>query len=251
MKTPVRDQVNGMDAGAYFKLLATLMKDNPPAAADAAMLAKMARIGIVPGQDFDMSKLDPAVAKALQAMVKPAQEKIMSQMQVGGSVNVNGWSYRTKGIGIYGTDYLQRAFITAIGLGANRVQDAIYPTSEADAAGQPYGGAHKYVINFAKGQTPPAKAFWSLTMYDAHYFFVANPLKRYTLSSRSRFKPNQDGSVDLYIQNESPGKDKEANWLPAPQGKFVLMLRLYWPYEPPQVSILDGSWEPPVVKMVQ
>ena len=230
MKTPVRNQVNGMDAGAYFKLLATLMKDNPPAAADAPMVAKMAKIGIVPGQDFDMSKLDPAVAKALQDIVKPAQEKIMSQMQVGGSVNVNGWSYRTKGIGIYGTDYLQRAFITALGLGANQPQDALYPTSVADAAGQPYDGARKYVMHFDKGQTPPAQAFWSLTMYDAQYFFVANPLNRYTLSSRSQFKPNQDGSVDLYIQNESPGKDKEANWLPAP---------------------IDGSWKPPVVKMVQ
>ena len=250
MKTPVREQVNGMDAGTYFKLLAALMKDNPPAVADAPMVAKMAKIGIVPGQDFDMSKLDPAEAKALQDIVKPAQEKIMSQMQVGGSVNVNGWSYRTKGIGIYGTDYLQRAFITALGLGANRPQDAIYPTSEADAMGKPYDGAHKYVIHFDKGQTPPAKAFWSLTMYDAHYFFVENPLKRYTLSSRSRFKPNRDGSVDLYLQNESPGKDKEANWLPAPKGKFILMLRLYWPYEPPHLSILDGSWKPPVVKRV-
>jgi len=251
VKTPVRDQVNRLDAGAYFKLLVALMKDNPPAAADAPMVAKMAKIGIVPGQDFDMSKLDPAVAKALQSIVKPAQEKIMSQMQVGGSVNVNGWSYRTKGVGIYETDYLQRAFITAIGLGANRPQDAIYPTSEADAMGKPYDGAHKYVIHLDKGQTPPAKAFWSLTMYDAHYFFVANPLNRYTLSSRSQFKQNQDGSVDLYIQNESPGKDKEANWLPAPKGKFILMLRLYWPDEPPQVSILDGTWKPPAIKISQ
>ena len=98
-----------------------------------------------------------------------------------------------------------------------------------DADGKPYDGAHKYVMHFAKGQMPPAKGFWSLTMYNAEYFFVANPLNRYTLSSRNKFKHNQDGSVDLYLQNESPGKDKEANWLPAPKGKFVLMLRLYWP----------------------
>ena len=173
----------------------------------------------------------------------------MSHFKSAGT-EVNGWTFTTKA-GLYGTDYLQRAFITAIGLGANRPQDAIYPTSEADAAGKPYDGAHKYVLHFPKGQMPPAKAFWSLTMYDGQYFFVANPLNRYTLSSRSRFTQNQDGSVDLYIQHESPGKDKEANWLPAPQGKFVLMLRLYWPYEPPHVSILDGSWKPPMVKMVQ
>jgi hypothetical protein len=250
MKTPVRDQVNAMDTATYFKLLAALMKDNPPAAEDAPMVAKMAKIGIVPGQDFDISKTGPTVAKALQGAPKAAQEKIMSQMQVGGSVNVNGWSYRTKGIGIYGTDYLQRAFITAIGLGANRPQDAIYPTSEMDADGKPYDGANKYVMQFDKGQMPPADAFWSLTMYDAEYFFVANKLNRYTLSSRNKLKTNPDGSVDLYIQNGPPGKDKEANWLPAPEGKFVLMLRLYWPNEKPP-SIIDGTWKPPAVKKIQ
>jgi hypothetical protein len=249
MKTAVRKQVNAMDAGTYFKLLATLMKDNPPAAADAPMVAKLARIGIVPGQDFDIAKLDPAVQKGLRRVPHAAIEKIMAHFKSAG-IEVNGWIFATK-TGVYGTDYLQRALVTAIGLGANRPQDAIYPTSEADAAGKPYDGAHKYVMHFDKGQTPPAKSFWSLTMYDDKYFFVANPLNRYTLSSRSKFKQNQDGSVDLYLQNESPGKDKEANWLPAPKGKFILMLRLYWPYEPPHMSILDGSWKPPVVKMVQ
>jgi hypothetical protein len=89
-----------------------------------------------------------------------------------------------------------------------------------------------------------------LTMYDADYFFVPNKINRYTLSSRNKFKTNPDGSVDLYIQNTSPGKDKEANWLPAPAAKFILMLRLYWPKETPP-SIIDGSWKPPAVKMVQ
>jgi hypothetical protein len=150
--------------------------------------------------------------------------------------------------GIYGTEYLQRAFVTAIGLGANRPQDAVYPTSEVDGEGKPYSGANKYVLHFAKGQTPPADAFWSLTMYDADYFFVPNKLNRYTLSSRFDFKYAEDGSLDLYIQNDSPGKDKESNWLPAPKGKFVLMLRMYWPKEKSS-SILDGSWKPPAVKM--
>ena len=120
-----------------------------------------------------------------------------------------------------------------------------------DAEGHPYDGAHKYVMHFDKGQIPPAKGFWSLTMYDAQYFFVPNPLNRYTVSSRSKFKYNKDGSLDVYIQSESPGKGKEANWLPAPKDKFVLCLRLYWPYEPPHVSILDGSWKPPAVKLVK
>ena len=210
----------------------------------------MAKIGIVPGQNFDVSKADPVVAKVLHGVPKAAQEKIMSQMQAGGSVNVNGWTYKTKGIGIYGTDYLQRAFVTAIGLGANRPQDAVYPTSEVDAEGKPYDGANTYVMHFAKGQTPPVRGFWSLTMYDGEYFFVPNPLNRYALSSRFKFKYNKDGSLDFYIQKDSPGKDKEANWLPAPSGKFILMLRLYWPRERAP-SIIDGTWKPPVVKRVQ
>jgi hypothetical protein len=248
VKTAVREQVNKMDAATYFKLLAELLKTNPPAAADGPMVAKLAKIGIVPGQDFDMSKVDPAVAKALQAAPKTAQEKIMTELKNLGAP-VNGWVYSTK-LGIYGTEYLVRALVTAIGLGANRGQDAIYPTSETDAEGKPYDGANKYVMHLNKGEMPPVDGFWSLTMYDADYFFVANKLNRYTLSQRNKFKVNKDGSVDLYIQNASPGKDKEANWLPAPAGKFVVMLRLYWPKETPP-SIIDGTWKPPAVKKVQ
>ncbi len=249
MKTPVREQVNRMDSGTYFKLLAALMKDNPPAAGGDPMVAKLAKIGLVPGRDFNSSKLDPAVAKGLERVPKAAQEKILVGYKKFG-VPVNGWQYSTK-LGVYGTDYMLRAITTWVGLGANRAQDAIYPISEMDAEGKPYDGALKYVIHFDKGQMPPAKGFWSLTMYNAQYFFVTNALNRYTLSSRNKFKYNKDGSVDLYIQNESPGKDKEANWLPAPKDKFVLCLRLYWPYEPPHVSILDGSWKPPAVQQVK
>ena len=248
MKTPVREQVNRMEAAAYFKLLAALLKDNPPTAADAPMVAKLAKIGIVPGQDFDLSKVDPAVAKGLERVPKAGVEKIMANFKTM-ATSVNGWGIFLK-TGVYGTNYLDRALITAIGLGANRPQDAVYPTSEADADGKPYDGAHKYVMHFDKGQLPPVKGFWSLTMYNADYFFVANPLNRYTLSSRNKFTYNKDGSVDLYIQSESPGKDKEANWLPAPKDKFVLMLRLYWPVEPPKASIIDGTWKPPAVKQV-
>jgi len=248
MKTPVREQVNSLDTAAYFNLLATLLKDNPPAAADAPMVAKLARLGIVPGQTFDPSKLDPAVAKALQDVPKLGFEKIMAHFKVAGKLE-NGWMFST-GTGIYGTNYVQRALVTAIGLGANRLQDAIYPTSEADATGKPYDGSKKYVMHFEKGQTPPADGFWSLTMYDDKYFFVDNPLNRYTLSSRFNFKYNADGSLDLYLQNQNPGPEKEANWLPAPQGRFILMLRLYWPREK-SPSIIDGTWKIPPVKVVE
>ena len=245
MKTPVREQVDRLSAADYFKLMAQLLKSNPPAKADAPMVAKLERLGIVPGQDFDLSKADPAVQKGLEGAPKAGGEKIMGHFKTAGK-DINGWVFTTQ-TGLYGTNYLQRALVTAIGLGANRPQDAIYPTSEKDATGQPYDGANKYVIRFAKGQMPPVNGFWSLTMYNAEYFFVDNPLNRYTLSQRNSLKPNPDGSVDLYIQKESPGQDKESNWLPAPDGKFILMMRLYWPKEK-NPSILDGSWKLPPVK---
>jgi hypothetical protein len=244
MKTPVRDQVNRLSAADYFKLLAQLMKDNPPAKADAPMVKKLARLGIIPGKDFDMSKLEPAAARGLERAPKAGVETIMAYFKKAG-IEVNGWQIMLK-TGVYGTDYLQRAFVTAIGLGANRPQDAVYPTSEVDGSGKPYSGSNKYVMHFAKGQTPPARGFWSLTMYDAGFFFVANKLNRFTLSPRNALKYNDDGSLDLYIQKDSPGKDKESNWLPAPEGKFVLMLRLYWP-RTRDPSILNGSWKPPAV----
>lgn len=253
MKTPPREQVNGMDGLAYFALFAELMKTNPPVAADSAMVATLATLGIVPGQSFDPSALDSVTRQAIQEAVKPAQDKIMSYMKesiVGGdSKLVNGWFFTTK-TGIYGTDYRMRAMITAIGLGANRPQDAIYPTAEGPGDIEKYSGEHKYVLHFAKGELPPAKGFWSITMYDSSYFFVPNPINRYTVSSRSAFVPNADGSVDVAIQHESPGKAKEPNWLPAPQGKFILMMRLYWPDTAPP-SILDGSWKPPEGKKVE
>jgi hypothetical protein len=247
MKMAVRDQVNNLDVAQFFKLFAELWKTNPPAAADAPIVARMARIGLVPGQDFELSKLEPSTAQALEGVPKIAQGKILAHFRDSGIIQ-NGWSYSTK-TGSYGTDYLQRALITAIGLGANRPEDAVYPMSDVDSEGKPYDGANDYVMHFDRGQTPPAQAFWSLTMYDEEYFFVANPLNRYTLSSRFSFHYNPDWSLDFYIQHKSPGKDKESNWLPAPDGKFILMLRLYWPRET-KPSILTGTWTIPPVKEV-
>jgi hypothetical protein len=246
MKTAVREQVNRMDAVAYFTLLCKLMKDNPPAAADAPQLAKFASIGIVPGQDFDATKFKADFVKRVPEV---GFDRIMLQFKINKDVeDENGWAYTTK-TGIYGTDYLMRALITAIGLGANRPQDAVYPTSLKDGEGRKYKGEYKYVMHFPEGHLPPAQGFWSLTMYDANYFFVNNPLNRYSISARQNLKSNPDGSTDLYLQKDSPGADKEANWLPAPSGDFVLMLRLYWPDES-DPSIIDGSWKIPPVKKV-
>ena len=245
MKTPVRDQVNKLDAIEFFTLLAELMKTNPPAAADAPALARFAKIGLVPGQDFDKSKFNADFVKRIPQI---GFDRIMLQFKINPAVkNINGWGFTTK-TGIYGTDYLMRALVTAIGLGANRPQDAVYPTSLKDANGSAYDGANKYVIRFEKGETPPVEGFWSITMYNEQYFFVTNPINRYSISPRQNLKANPDGSVDIYIQKDSPGADKESNWLPAPDGKFYLMLRMYWPNEN-DPSILDGSWTiPPVTK---
>ncbi len=180
MKTPVREQVNKMKAGDYFKLLAELLKDNPPTSEDAPIVAKLAKIGIVPGQDFDFSKLDPAVQKGLDHVPEIGVNQITSRMKDAGKIE-NGWVFPVPG-GQYGTNYLQRATITYFGLGCNRTADAVYPTSEADVDGKPYDGANRYTLTFPKGQLPPVDGFWSLTMYNGEYFFVDNPLNRYTLS---------------------------------------------------------------------
>jgi hypothetical protein len=245
VKTPVRDQVNRLSAVEYFTLLAQLMKTNPPAAKDAPALAKFARIGLVPGQDFDASKLNADFAKRIPEV---GFDRIMVQFKINKEVkDINGWGFTTK-TGLYGTDYLMRGLVTAIGLGANRPQDAVYPTSLKAADGSAYDGANKYVMHFAKHELPPAEGFWSLTMYDSGYFFVDNPINRYSISARQDLKRNPDGSVDLHIQHESPGPDKESNWLPAPAGKFILMLRLYWPSES-SPSLLDDTWTIPPVKI--
>ncbi len=247
MQTAVRDQVNKLDSAAYFKLMAALMRENPPAPGDAGIVGRMAKIGLVPGEEFDMGKFEAPVAAAIKGVPKLALARIVDHVKAAGAFK-DGWR-TTKQTGVYGTDYLQRATIAYFGLGANRPLDAIYPTSESDANGDAYSGTNQYVMHFAKGELPPVNAFWSLTMYNRDYFFVDNPLNRYTLSQRDKLKFNADGSVDLYLQAEDPGKEKEANWLPAPKDQFVLMMRLYWPKESPP-SILDGSWNPPPARRV-
>jgi hypothetical protein len=243
MKATPREQVERMDTISYFKLLAELMKQNPPYAEDAPILARLARIGLVPGKDFDSSKL--ASVPNIQDVPKVGVERIMAHFTAGGA-DLNGWVFFKPG-GRYSTDYIQRTLVTRLGLGCNLTEDAVYPTAATDGSGQKLDGANKYVIRFPKGQMPPVRGFWSMTMYDAQYFFVANPLNRYTLSQRNALKSNPDGSVDLYIQAGNPGPDKESNWLPAPNGPFNLMLRLYWPKEHPP-SLLDGTWQPPPVE---
>lgn len=242
--------INDMDVSAYFNMMARLMGDAaPPAKEDAPIVARMAKIGLVPGQPFDLAKLDPAAAKAVQGVPKSASEKIFAMKEKIGKKE-NGWQI-PGAAGTYGTDYLGRALIAAFGWPANLPQDAVYPTTLVDSAGATLNGANKYTLTFPKGQTPPVDGFWSITMYfdDGGWWFVPNKLNKFTVSLRDKPKFNDDGSLTLYFQHESPGADKEANWLPAPAGDFILTMRMYWP-KASTPSILppgEGTWTPPPV----
>ena len=168
---------------AYFTLLSELLKTNPPTAADAPEVAKFAKIGLVPGKDFDVSKFNPDFGKHLPQV---GFDRIMAASEAQQGDHAARWMALHDEDRLVWTDYLMRAFLTAVGLGANRPQDAIYPMSTKDAAGDAYDGAHKYVMHFPKGQLPPVHGFWSLTMYDDEYFFVANPINRYSISPRQK-----------------------------------------------------------------
>ena len=244
MSPPV-EQVAKMSAATYFKTLAALLKASPPPPADAPMLAQLAKIGIVPGQDFDMSKLDPVVAKGLEKSVETAMAKLQADAKETGKP-VNGWNILPMNLAAFGTDYGLRAVIALIGFGANIAADAVYPSAFVDADGKPLDGANRYVLHFDKGQAPPANAFWSLTMYNAQSFFVENPINRYNIAAWMPLKYNKDGSLDIYIQRESPGKAKESNWLPAPEGEFSVTMRIYWP----KPEALDGTWKPTAIARV-
>lgn len=246
-KTPPAEQVQRMDAAAYFGRLARLMQDNPPAAADAPMVEKLKSIGIVPGEDFDLAKLDAGTARGLQramdgfALLEKGVKKLKTD---------NGWIVMPKNMASYGTDYLTRAGIALVGLGAILPADIQYPTAFDDGENKPLDAANRYVLHFYKGQTPPTNVSWSISMYDPQGYYVPNRINRYNLAAWMALKSNADGSLDIYIQTDSPGADKESNWLPAPTtGPFNLVIRNFWPKDSAP-SMADGPWKPPPVKKV-
>jgi hypothetical protein len=246
MKTAPKIQVDTMPAGKYFAYAAELLKAHPPHLTDEPIIAQMKRIGIEPGQSFDIEKVSPAVRNSLAAAPEAAQ-KLMEWKVATLARVANHWSMNTDTMGVYGNYYLKRAVVAQLGLGANVPEDAVYPLNLGDENGSPLDGANKYVLHFEKDATPPVNAFWSVTLYDPEGFQVANSLNRFAVSSWMPLKYNPDGSLDLYLQNESPGKDKEANWLPAPKSGFNLTMRLY----SPKSEILSGRWNPPPVTKVQ
>ncbi|MGH7800419.1 MAG: DUF1254 domain-containing protein [Thermodesulfobacteriota bacterium] len=246
MKTPPKIQVDTMPASKYFTYAAELLKLQPPHITDEPIIAQMKRIGIEPGNSFDFNKLSPTVKEAIENAPGEAQQLMAWKVATLARV-ANGWSMNTDTMGVYGNYYLKRAIVSQVGLGANLPEDAIYPLNLGDDTGKSLDGANKYTIHFDKGGTPPVSAFWSITLYDSEGFQVGNVLNRFAVSSWMPFKTNPDGSLDLYFQNESPGKEKEANWLPAPKEAFNLTMRLY----APRSEALTGKWNPPPIRRMQ
>ena len=246
MTTPPKIQVDTMPAEKFFAYAAELIKVNPPHITDEPIVARMNRIGLTPGRSLDFAKLDPGVVKALEGAPAAAQELMAWKIPTLARV-VNFWSMNTDTMGVYGNYYLKRAIVAQFGLGANLPEDAVYPLNLGDESGKPLDGANRYILRFEKGATPPVDAFWSITLYDPQGFPVANPLNRFAVSSWMPFKYEPDSSLTLYFQNDSPGADKEANWLPAPKGPFNLTMRLY----APRSGALTGKWNPPPVTRVE
>ena len=234
-----------MTADKYFGYAAELLKVNPPHPTDQPIVARMRRIGIECGESFDFGKAAPAVKRALERATPDALKAMRSKIPTLARV-VNGWQINTDTMGVYGNYYLKRAIVALIGLGANLPEDAVYPLSFSDRDGKPMTGANKYALRFAENDFPPVDAFWSITLYDKDGFPTANALKRNAIGDRDELKYNADGSLDIFIQRESPGKDKESNWLPAPTEDFNLTMRLY----APKAEVIDGRWVPPVINRV-
>jgi len=232
----------------FFNIVNFVLKYAPTDPTEVELMKRFAKIGVGGGLHFDASKLSPEIRQALELGRGDAWEAFA------GDVKLMEEGKLTSGE-VFGTrqflknNYLYR-FLATIGIYGNSKQEAMYPVYQVDANGDKLNGANRYTIRFAPGQYPPVHAFWSLTMYGLPAsLLVANPLNRYLINSPMlpQLNKDADGGLTLYIQNESPGKDKEANWLPAPKGPFAMYMRLYWPKQ----AALDDSWKAPKLEPVK
>jgi hypothetical protein len=233
-------QVNSMSAIDFFTLGAELLKTHPPHSTDFSVIERARHIGVIPGQSFDPSTLDPATLSALQSVPTDVVKHIEAMTSTMARV-ANGWVMNTDSMGVYGNFYLKRAIVAMVGLGANQAEDGIYPLQIADADGEPADGSKQYAVHFDAGALPPVDAFWSITMYNNDGYQIDNPINRYAIGDRDPLTFNPDGSLDIWVQHDNPGNDRTPNWLPAPAGGFSLCLRLYAPHP----EALDGRWNPP------
>ncbi|GAA4876799.1 DUF1254 domain-containing protein [Pseudonocardia benzenivorans] len=243
-ETPPLRQVFALDAAAFFGRAAELIAEHPPHQADYPILDRLARIGFVPGEPFDLAAADPAVRAALQDVTPEARKRISDEQSRLAKPD-DGWVILRSGMGTYGSDFLRRACVELIGLGANLAEDAIYPVTYVDSDGNPFTGAERYVWHFEKDAMPPVRAFWSLTLYDPEGFQVPNELDRFAIGDRDDLRFNSDGSLDLVVSHTRP-EEGTSNWLPAPEGVFNLCARFYYPEQ----ALLDGRWTPPPVRRV-
>ena len=238
------DQVRLMTGEIFFKKLATLLKDNPPYPADSKMIERLKRIGVEPGKEFDPSKLDPAVRKG----INEAPAEVWKRFVTGPfEMNApNGW-INVLNIARFGTDYQTRAFVAYFGLLAGVKEDIIYPSAMVDGNGWALDGGHKYIQHWEKADLGVSQnGVWSISQYREN-FYVHNPIERYQVGSSMPLKYNPDGSLDVYIQANSPGPDRESNWLPLPPSGMVnLTIRIYNPKQ----EALDPAYKFPSVKRI-
>jgi hypothetical protein len=234
------------DSIRFFEELRVSLKNNPTPTGEAALMAVFDRIGLGKNETPYGTNLDPAIVDGLSRAIKDGDQVVKSTLKNTKGFYINGWTYNTN-IGTYGYNYLIRAAITEGGLGANVPEEAIYAKAQTGTDGQPLNGANKYIVHFDKDNMPPVDAFWSLSMYNATTFlFVPNPVNHYSLGDQTTgLMYNPDGSLDIYIQHDEPS-GKGSNWLPAPDGDFYMVLRMYLP----SPKILNGTYQIPQVQKV-
>jgi hypothetical protein len=235
------DRVDAMSPLEYFGRFCELTRHNPPHAHDYAIVDRMKRIGLVPGGPFDPSTLSSDVLDAM-AWARDACLWGFSAAYGRAFRMVNGWRSPGRPRGAFGTDYSTRAAAAFAGLGVSASEDAISYVAGKDSTGTRLDSAGRYTLTFPRREQPPARGFWAITLYDDRQRLAENRIGRFALGDANDLLSGRDGSVTIYIQRESPGPDREQNWLPAPRsGVFSLVLRLYWPSS----TALDGSWAPP------
>jgi hypothetical protein len=234
----------------FFNILNFALQFCPTNQSEKKLMERFAKIGVGAGKTFDASKLSPEMKTAVEQGMADAwaefadfKKKRFDTGQV-----TSGDAFGTREY--LKNNYLYRMAAAVIGIYGNSKQEAMYPFYSVDSDKQPLVGANRYALRFGPGELPPVNAFWSVTMYEMpRSLLVANPINRYLINSPMlpQLQRDADGGLTLIVQNESPGKDKEANWLPAPKGPFVMAMRLYWPKE----EALDGKWTAPPLKGAQ
>jgi hypothetical protein len=241
MATPPLLQMRAMKAADFFTYAMRLLALHPPHLTDWALVEQMRRIGLVANAEF--AALDAEVRSTLEGAPEAGQQAMQAAIPRIAHI-VNGWQMNVDSIGVYGNFYMKRAIVAMLGLGSNAAEDAVYPLLLADADGNAISGDNDYILHFDADKLPPVRSFWSATVYDADGFPVANELNRFALGDRDPLHYKGDGSLDLYVQHQNPGQDKQANWLPAPKGPFSMLMRLYLP----TARVLYGEWAPPPLR---